>query len=330
MKRSALTPSERRAYVPARPRGSVAGFSLVELLTVVAIIGLLASMAIPSLQTAKAIARTVICAKHLHDIGVAFHSDGPGGTTTIARPYPNQLSWPANPQHVVPDREIYFCPEQKQEHVGLESYTVWLQGEPGSGGTLGVHINFGQNDGEVEGLCEIVDRSDMNPPADEYWFDDGWHKDVDDYVFLVTKDPPRTAKFMEKGWQGKVQRRGGDSGHADRLISLCLNRKPIDGWENFRTLDGSKEITLVGGGDTNYGINGYADRIVHGSRKIVILDFRSLVATDEQGQDLDAHLEDEASARHRGRMNVLFADMAVQLKGPSELKKQTHPQLWEP
>jgi len=283
MKRSSLTPCERRAYAPAPPRRSVTGFSLVELLTVVAIIGLLASMVIPSLQTAKAVARTVICAKQLHDIGVAFHSDDPRGTTTITRPYPNRLSWPANPQHVVPDREIYFCPEQKQEHVG-------------GGGTLGVHINFGRNDGEVEGLCEIVDRSDLNPPSDEYWFDDGLHKDVDDYVFLVTKDPPRTAKFMEKAWQGKYKRRGSDSGDPDRLISLCLNRKPIDGWENFRTLDGSKEIALVGGGDTNYGINGYADRIVDGSHKIVLLDFRSLVATDEAAQG-----QDERAVRRRGR-----------------------------
>ena len=329
MKRSAQIPSERRAYAPAPPRRSVAGFSLVELLVVVLIIGLLASMAIPSLQSAKAVARTVICAKHLHDIGVAFHSDDPRGTTTITRPYPNRLSWPANPQHVVPDREIYFCPEQKQEHVGLEAYTVFLSGETRNG-ILGVHINFGINDGEIAGLCEIVDRSDLNPSADEYWFDDGLHKDVDDYVFLVTKDPPRVAKFMEKGWQGKYKSRGSDSGDPKRLISLCLNREPIAGWENFRTLDGTKEITLVGGGDTNYGINGYADRIVDGSHKIVILDFRSLVATDEQGQDLDADLEDEASARHKGRMNVLFADAAVQLKGPSELKKQTHPQLWEP
>ena len=61
-----------------------------------------------------------------------------------------------------------------------------------------------------------------------------------------------------------------------------------------------------------------------------MLDFRSLVASDEQGQDLDAQLEDEASARHNGRMNVLFADSSVELKGPSELKKQTHPRLWEP
>ncbi len=312
--------------VRERKRGA---FTLIELLVVVSIIGLLASMAIPSLQSAKAIARTVICANNLHSIGLAFHGGSPSGRATISRPYPSRVAWPSNPQDVAPDREMYFCPEEKQEHVGLEAYTVFLHAETRNG-VLGVHINFGQNDGEISGLCEIVDRKDLNPPSDEYWFDDGLHEDVDDYVFLVTKDPPRVAKFMEKGWQGKYKRRGGDSGQADRLISLCFNRKPIKGWENFRTFSAGKQITLKGGGDTNYGINGYADRIVDGSHMIVVLDFRSLVASDQQGQDLDAELQDKASARHKGRMNVLFADNSVELKGPSELKKQTHPDLWDP
>ena len=313
----------------ASGRGRIA-FTLIELLVVITIIALLATIVIPSLKSGVAIARTVVCANNLHHIGTAFQNQHPGDGVSVARPYPDKTAWPAVPQNVMPEHRLYFCPEQKQEHVGLDAYTVLLHGETRDG-QLGVHISFGRNDESVQGLCEIYDRSDLNPPQDEYWFDDGLYEDVDDFVFLVTKDPPRVAKFMPRGWygQGKGKPRGSPSGETEtRIVSLCFNRKVIPGWERFRTVEDYKQITLAGGGATNYGINAKADRIRAGSNKIVVLDFLRLVATDEEGQDLHADLEHPASARHRGRLNVLFGDRSVRLMGPSELDPQIYPDLW--
>ena len=57
---------------PLAHRGSEA-FTLVEMLTVIAIIGILAALLLPALQQAKARAMRVQCVGHLKETGLAFH-----------------------------------------------------------------------------------------------------------------------------------------------------------------------------------------------------------------------------------------------------------------
>ena len=57
-----------------RPRHRFSGFTLVELLVSLTIIGLLIAMTLPAIQQSRASARRMQCASHLRQIGIATHA----------------------------------------------------------------------------------------------------------------------------------------------------------------------------------------------------------------------------------------------------------------
>ncbi len=109
------------------------GFTLIELMVVVAIIGVLMSILLPAINKARVSSRRAVCASNLKQIGVVLqlylgeHRD----RLPHASALPSVLPWPVEGEKPIyiakvlkpgPDvhSEIYRCPEDESDNLRLE------------------------------------------------------------------------------------------------------------------------------------------------------------------------------------------------------------------
>ena len=296
-------------------------FTLVELLVVVAIIGLLVAMLIPSLDAARHLALSAICRGNLNQIGKAFQAadaatpPSPGGPRL---PLFQPRSWPGVPMNVVSTPRMYLCPEEGDKGGSINDYFIHSNWDGKSVGGAGVDIPFDPDDY----LCRIVSET-----ADyiDYGFEDGINWDLDngtiDITIRVTKRPPYVGTYMSTGYQGASSPYVG-------VLSLYCGGGVVPGWEDFRNVPTGKTFNIKSGG-TNYGINNLVGRYVLGPDTVVLLDYNELIAN--RGEDIGLALE-KVVKRHRGSVNVLFADLSVRGLNSAQLDPNigTNADRWSP
>ncbi len=309
-----------------------AGFTLLEMLVVLMVLGLLVSLAMPTFQAAESRGQQTLCMNNLNKLSTAFELTrqniaNRGEMDRLTPPYLNPIHWPQRvwAENDLPDK-LFMCPEDTEgvgSELGLGDNILfripWNVG--------GHFIPFDDSHYQCASRRGVDEYS---KPYTEYVIEDnpGWHDSRWDHGPCCGHPEFSTNdgiwRVYDEGNEGKR-----------RMILTYFNCT----WTNSLYVNGELYSDDLGeclgttiwfdAPLTSYGYNiELTDQYAVTPDTIMLLDYRGTKADPFNDLETEARLDD--SGRHRGKHNVLYAGGHIGTATTAELYPDMDPTQWTP
>jgi prepilin-type N-terminal cleavage/methylation domain-containing protein/prepilin-type processing-associated H-X9-DG protein len=299
-------------------RNRRSGFTLVELLVVITIIGMLMALLLPAVNGARAAARSAQCKNNLHQLGIAYHNRAAKMAGDMGPAIANPSGWvPALTPYVENQSQIFICADHDDAvDLGGGVPQLFLRVHTYSGETY--DIPFDTEHPRCQESQWVKDRYASQwsfPPAYAFEFEDWIDNDYNDLRVLIHPLPDGSYN---------IRAEDKNAGYSFSLIDESGNTLA-------NPFHPGNEVTTTGG-KTSYGINARVHRFMQDSNKILLVEYHKHIA-NVVGAGARDIWRDQVAPRHGGTLNVLYGDSRVESVTPDEIDPtliQIHDDLWRP
>jgi prepilin-type N-terminal cleavage/methylation domain-containing protein/prepilin-type processing-associated H-X9-DG protein len=292
------------------------GFTLVELLVVISIVGILLSLLLPAVQSARAVGRKAGCKNNLYQIGRAYQTRESKFPNTQRDMLAN--SWPdiLRPYLEGQASTIYRCPDAPEKPQAKTTALGYMELTKPPDPTVYPPRTISYEAGTY---CK---RININQDSYELDFDSGYYFDWDDIHLLFEDQHNGMTKMTVTHNDSHAVTLYNAKG--EMLFKCNINEQSKVVGKVFMLESATYNL--------DYGMNVAVSRFSSDSQKILALDYSKSIAS-VVGRDYPDNWSTDVAPRHQGTCNVLFNDGSVGSMRPNDMNPSVpalNDEWWRP